>query len=255
MEFLSSVLDMTCNLTAQDNKIRDDQATLLVLACATFREIPPKQQGKCNMSKYLHFAQETTGHARWLTTANGYLRIKHFHIGNLKASQLVVLNKIVQFIVDVYVPSFFQIYLHPSAVEGPSVVLKIRNFMKACEVSCPAKKCFITHGAKWLNPTTAALGALDENIDVSKVSTTTTPDTKALLWSHRPLTAFFDATSAASPCLTTGSLEDWKAFRNNNMSCERLIGQVKETINKKKVSDTHDVDIKLKGYINHAFYL
>jgi len=74
--FLSSVLDMTINSPSKENKIRDDQTCLLVLACATFREISPKQKGQPNMSKYLHFAQETISHARWFTTASGYLRIK-----------------------------------------------------------------------------------------------------------------------------------------------------------------------------------
>ena len=139
-EFLSTVLDMANNLSPPDNTIRDDQAPVLVLACATFGTMPPKQQGKSNMAKYLYFTQDTGGHARWLTTPSGYLRIKLFHIGNLKTNQLAELNNIIQFIVDVYAPSFFQIYLHPSAVQGPSVVLKMRNFMKACRVSGPAKE-------------------------------------------------------------------------------------------------------------------
>ena len=162
---------MASNLSPSDNKIRNDQASLLVLAGATFRTLPTKQQGKSNMAKYLYFAQETTGHARWLTTASECLRIKLFYLGNLEANQRAMLNNIVQFIVDVYAPPFFHIYLHPSAVHGPSVVLKMRNFMKACRVSGPAKKCFINHGEKWLNPTTSALGSLDENIDLSKIST------------------------------------------------------------------------------------
>ena len=207
------------------------------------------------MAKYLYFAQKTTGHAKWLTTANGYLRIKLFHVGKLEANLRAVLNNIVQFVVDVYAPSFFQIYLHSSAVQGPSVVLKMRNFMKACRVSGPAKKCFINHGEKWLNPTTSALGALDENIDLSKISTSCKPDTKTLLWSNCSLAAFLNATSAASPCMTTGRKENWVAYQNNNMACERLIGQVKETINKKKIRDTTNVDHKIKGYIKHAFYL
>jgi len=95
------------------------------------------------------------------------------------------------------------------------------------------KNVFLIMGEKWLNPTTAALGALHGNIDLSKIFTTKTPGTRALLWSNRPLSAFFYATSASSPCLTTGSRDDWEAFMNN-ISCERLIGRVKETINDKK---------------------
>jgi len=67
--------------------------------------------------------------------------------------------------------------MHPSALQGPTNVLKRRTFMKACNVSQAAKKCFLDHGEKWWNPTTAALGALHGNIDVSKISTTKMPDT------------------------------------------------------------------------------
>ena len=86
--------------------------------------------------------------------------------------------------------NFFLIFLHPSAIQGPAVVLKMRNYMKACSVSLPAKKCFIAQKEKPLNPTTAALGVLYENIDVSKISTAEKALTKTLLWSNRPLAAF-----------------------------------------------------------------
>ena len=253
MSFLSSVLDYTMRMTTVENKIRGDQASLLVLACATFRQIPTKEAGKCNMAKYLHFSQETISHARWLTTASGYLRLKLFDIFDLDDEQNDVLKEIVQFILDVYVPSFFCIYLHPSAIQGPMVYLEIRKYMKACDVSGPAKKCFLDHGVNWLNPKTAALGALHNDIDMSRLSVRQ-PDTRALLWSNRPLVAFLNASSSTSPCLTTGSKEDWMAFRNNNTCCERLIGQIKEVINQKKIKDTVDVDKKVKGYINLAYY-
>ena len=57
--------------------------------------------------------------------------------------------------------------------------------------------------------------------------------------------------------MTTGRKEDWVAFQNNDIACERLIGQVKETTNKKKICDTTNVDNEIKEYtsINHAFYL
>ena len=80
-------------------------------------------------------------------------------IGDLDASQLVILNSIVLFVVDVYILSFFQIYLHPSAIDSPSNVL-MKSFMKAYKVYQAAKKYFINHGKKWLNTTTAALDAL-----------------------------------------------------------------------------------------------
>ena len=50
------------------------------------------------------------GHARWLTTAGGYLRLKLFDIHDLSSEQQASLDQIVQFIVDAYVPSFFEIF-------------------------------------------------------------------------------------------------------------------------------------------------
>ena len=59
---------------------------------------------------------------------------------------------------------------------------------------------------------------------------------KKLLRSNRPLTAFFNALSRSSPCLTKGSNNDWKAFRNYSTCCERLIGQMKDVLTKKKAN-------------------
>ena len=58
-----------------------------------------------------------TGYARWLTTASGYLRLKLFDIHDLSSEQQASLDQIVQFIVDAYVPSFFEIFFKPTAIE------------------------------------------------------------------------------------------------------------------------------------------
>ena len=108
--------------------VRDDHACLLVLACTTFRNIPEKILGKCNIKKYLFYGQEIIGLARWLTTASGYLRLKLFDIYDLSSEQQASLNQIVQFIADAYVPSFFEIFLKPIAIDGPRVVLNIRDY-------------------------------------------------------------------------------------------------------------------------------
>ena len=60
------------------------------------------------------------------------------------------------------------------------------------------------------------------------------PKTKALLWSIRRVLAFVDALSAISPWLTRGTLEDWTAFSNNKVCCERLIGRIKDVLDEEK---------------------
>ena len=51
-----------------------------------------------------------TGHARWLTTAGGYLRFKLFDVRDLSSEQQASLDQVVQFIVAAYVPSFLEIF-------------------------------------------------------------------------------------------------------------------------------------------------
>ena len=266
--FLSNLLDrLVANDISDKATVRDDQATMLVLACSTFRSIPPASSSKSNYYKYIYYKQETLSHARWITTCNGYLRIKLFNLFDLSQPQKLALDNIVQFILDVYAPAFCNIFQHPSAVSGPKIVLDIRNMMKASgEVSLPAKSCFLRHAVSWMNPKVVGLSLLDENppiVDLSRLANYTEPDTLDLLWSNCPLASFFSSASATSPCLTLGTPEDWKSFRNNNMSCERLIRQITVCIVEKRVKDCTDkqsdserksIDDKIRGYISHAFY-
>ena len=79
------------------------------------------------------------------------------------------------------------------------------------------ESCCLKHAETWLSPKTVALSCLTEKIpmqieDVSKISTPSV-DTKRLLWSNRPLPAFFGITSQCSPCLSLAQPKDWKAFK------------------------------------------
>ena len=108
-DFLNGVLEWAQNKPASSKAIRDDQASMLVLACATYREIP--SNGLSNMKRFLFYKQEKKSHARWMTTANGYLRLnKVFSIAEFNDEELSSLNSIVKFIVNVYVPSFLTFF-------------------------------------------------------------------------------------------------------------------------------------------------
>ena len=72
--------------------------------------------GKFALAKNLQGAV-VIGHARWLTTAGGYLRLQLFDIHDLSSEQQASLDQVVQCIVDVYVPSFFEIFFKPTAIE------------------------------------------------------------------------------------------------------------------------------------------
>ena len=68
-------------------------------------------------------------HARWLNLANRVLRIwcsKH----NLNAKNTANLKKIVQFIVAVYSPMWFEIKVKSSWLEGPNHILKSLSFVR-----------------------------------------------------------------------------------------------------------------------------
>ena len=125
-------------------------------------------------------------------------------------------------------PVSISIYLKPSAVKGPQVVLHIRDYL--CQTDCPrrVRNLFIKHAKTWLVPETAALCLLDEDgpqVDQNKLPMTE-PNLEKLLWSNKPVQKFLCQTSLASPCLTRGSPNKWRSFKNNNMSCERLVGSI-----------------------------
>ena len=60
-----------------DAGFRSDQMCLLVLSCQLFMDIP------ANLESLLWYEQEEISHSRWLTKANGYLRMLLFYSSNL----------------------------------------------------------------------------------------------------------------------------------------------------------------------------
>lgn len=263
---LSNVLDWLCSRKTSNNDIRDDQASLLVLACSTFRYVPEKVTGKQNMKKYLFYKQEVIHHARWMTKASGYLRLKVFDIFELDCEQITTLNSIVKFIIDVYVPSFIKIYLKPSAVQGPQNVIDIRDLLRGARDRTPlkVKQLYIKHAKTWVTPRTLALCFHDEdgpNTNPDRLPITE-PNIEKLLWSNKSINSFISRSCLFSPCLERGDCDDWRSFKNNNMPTERLIGRIKDCVLKKKVADSLDshsdesmshIDENIRGYINNAY--
>ena len=88
-----------------------------------------------NMKPLLSYKQEATCHARWLTTASGYLRLLIFNVCRLDESQRTKLIRLISYIVSVYVPSFVMIHLKPSAAEGQGITRFQRDLLLAyCEI-------------------------------------------------------------------------------------------------------------------------
>ena len=257
-QILSNFLEYAASQKSSKKSIRDDQAVLLVLSCRTFCQIPMK------LKKYLYYQQESIHHARWMTVANGYLRILNFNLFNLDEDQTESLLNICQFVLDVYVPLFCSIYLNPSVVEGPHLTLLTRDLMKASnpEIVAYAKPTFIRHGSLWVSPKNVGLSCFSKSppvnvADIKKI-TTTNVQTKSLLWSNKPLRSFFENITQCSPCFSIAQPEVWKSFKNNQMANERCIGYVKQCVLNKKVVDSVDddtdeaiahVDKMIKGYV------
>ena len=97
----------------EGHSFRNNQLCMLVLACCIITDIPQ------NLKSLLFYKQEQICHSRWITIANGYMRMPIFNSKNLTDSQKNKLQKIVSYIVCVYVPSFLMIHLNPKAPEGP----------------------------------------------------------------------------------------------------------------------------------------
>ena len=94
-----------------DHSFQNDQLCMLVLACYIIAKVPD------NLKNLLFYKQEKVCHSRWITTANGYMRTLIFNSSNLTATQKAKLQKIVSYIISVYLPSFLMIHLHPKPLK------------------------------------------------------------------------------------------------------------------------------------------
>lgn len=149
------------------------------------------------LKKFLSYKQETISSARWLTSANGYLRIFQ---NNLFADMIDLENlvTIVNFIVDVYAPFWFQIHLNPRLPSGPANILFARDLLLGHEneeLFHHILPYFQSHALTWLSPKNVCVSVCSESPpmpieDVRKIRTMHV-DVEDLLWSSRPLRAFF----------------------------------------------------------------
>ena len=106
----------------------------------------------------------------------------------------------------------------------------MRDLLRTANAPEPVMKCFIKHAKSWVCPKTVALSLLSDKAPKNDFSRLAPRELEMedLLRSNRPLSAFHTLESATSPCMVYGTKADWKAFRNNNQCCERLIGFVKK---------------------------
>ena len=111
---------------AEDHSFRSDQLCMLVPACYIITDI---SQNVKNL--FLKYMQEKVCLSRWITTANGYTRTLVFNSRNLTVAQKNKLQKIVSYIISVYVPSFLMIHLHPKVPEGPFFSLFQRDLLSS----------------------------------------------------------------------------------------------------------------------------
>ena len=94
-----------------DDKFRSDQMVMLTLASYLIMDVPE------NLINFLAYRQESISRSRWITTANGYLRLLLFYYDKLNRHQQTTLKRLVSYIVSVYVPSFIMMHLKPQAAE------------------------------------------------------------------------------------------------------------------------------------------
>ena len=194
-----------------------------------------------NLKPLLFYRQETVSHARWLPTASGYLRMFIFGYC-VEPAQISSLQRMVSFIVCVYLPAFLAIHLKSSAAEGPSVVLFTRDLLLAYkEVDLPVFeaiwKHFVQHASQWLSPKNIALSVHAEvppyTVDaVKEKAFPKNVDIQQALLKRKQLRDFFTQESKFSPYIACfSSPMFWKSIDNNNRSTERFIGRLKLIVN------------------------
>ena len=105
-----------------DSAFRKDHTCLLVLAAHLVTDVPD------NLKCLLFYHQEGVSHARWITTASGYLILLIFGYG-VEQHDIPKLQRMASLIVCVYLPAFLAIHLKPSAADGPSITLFTRDLL------------------------------------------------------------------------------------------------------------------------------
>ena len=119
-----------------------------------------------NLKPLLMFRQESVSHAAWITTASDYLRMLIFGY-NVESRDIPKLQRMISFIICVYLPTFLAIHLIPSAAERPSIVLFIRDLLLAYKsldesVFNAVWKRFVHHASQWLSSKKVALSVYAE---------------------------------------------------------------------------------------------
>ena len=73
----------------------------------------------------------------------------------LDEKQKETLDKVISFIVNVYVPIFGRINLHPRVPDAPENMLFARDLMKDQGVPDKVRNVFLDHAERWLSPVNA----------------------------------------------------------------------------------------------------
>ena len=218
-----------------EHQFRNDHMCLLALSCYLLMELP------VNIKPLLAYKQEATCHARWLTTASGYLRLLIFNVCRLDESQPTKLIWLISSIVSVYVPSFVLIHLKPSAAEGPGIMLTLfqHNLLLAysendSELAEVALKYFYDHAQQWVTPISVALGIYAEvpPYSIEAVQTGYFPvsvDARKLLKEQKAsLKDFFTLESKAAACILCSEVPvaHWRNI-DVNRAMEKYIRKLK----------------------------
>ena len=244
-----------------DSSFRSDQMCLLALACYIVMDVPD------NLKHLLEYKQEEISHARWITTANGYLRAVIFGAGQITPDQRARLIKITSYILSVYIPSFFQIHLKPSAAQGPSITLFQRDLFAWREIEPELVdvlwKYYVKHASQWLSPKNVAL-SVHANVppySIEAVKTGSLPPQvnieTCLMNRSSNLKHFFTTQSKEVPCISLNQVSSqfWKTVANNNRANEPRIGKLKGLVNKRLCDNPDQMkvsDMRLRAFLCNA---
>ena len=245
-----------------DSSFRSDQMCLLALACYIVKDVLD------NLKHLLEYKQEEISYARWITTANGFLRAVIFGAGQITPDQRARLIKIASYILSVYIPSFFEIHLKLSAAQGPSITLFQRDFLFAwreieLELVDVLWKYYVKHASQWLSPKNVALSvhANEPTYSIEAVKAGSQPPQvnieTCLMNRSSNLKHFFTTQSKEPPCISLNQVSSqfWKTVENNNRANERRIDKLKGLVNKSLCDNSDQMmvsDMRLRAFLCNA---
>lgn len=203
---------------------------------------------------------------RWMTTANGYVRLILFKL-TLTEHQKQNCLTILKWVVNVYCPNFLLVHLRPRGPDGPRNILHLRDYILAFqqedeEMVAMIKPYFMRHAVTWVGGQNLAINAFSNDAPFSvqdllndRQRLPRSIPTEEYLWQPRSIREFYVRRTKDAWCLRSATPSFWRSIDNHNRTCERYNGYLGKIFERKTINDFETeedrptVDRRFRGFM------